>query len=78
MGTSFAIPDGLFFTLDDDVDIEYPTAFELTVRGIIHRKGFAGKHEYWVLEWDEELGELFGEEAPILEFTPIKLHKYAT
>lgn len=75
--TSFAIPEGLFFTLEEDIDIEYPTAFELTLRGVIQRKGYAGKVEYWVLDWDEEFGELFGEDTPILEFKPIRLHKYA-
>jgi len=75
--TSFAVPEGVFFTLDEDIDIEYPTAFELTIRGVIHRKAFAGDVEYWVLEWDEDLGELFGEDVPILEFKPLKLYKYA-
>lgn len=75
--TSFAMPEGLFFTLDEDIDIEYPTAFKLVVRGVIHRKGFINNREYYVLEWDEQLAELFGEDVPILEFEPIRLHKYA-
>lgn len=74
---SFAIPEGIFFTLDEDIEIEYPTAFELVLRGVIHRKGFAGKTEYWILDWDKDLGELFGEDTPILEFKPIRLHRYA-
>lgn len=75
--TSFAITEGIFFTLDEEVDIDIPTAFELTIRGVIHRKGFSGKNiEYWILEWDKDLGELFGEDTPILEFKPLKLNKY--
>ena len=73
--TNFALEDGVFISTKDELGFEdLPRAFTLVIRGIIHRKAYGKDVEFFVLEYDEQLQELFGD-TPIVEFALRPLYK---
>lgn len=73
--TNFALEEGVFISTDDEIDPkDLPMAFELVIRGVIHRKAYGKDIEFFVLEYTQELQELFGE-TPIVEFALRPLYK---